>query len=77
MNYGIENNNFNFLKNITMSDLKLTISEYGKEVRAYSDNDKKRFLEKVRQMIDDHLVNHSHQTGTEVKNITFQIFTIN
>ncbi len=60
-----------------MSDLKLTINEYGKEVRAYSDNDKQRFLEKARQLIDEHLTKHSHQTSSEVKNITFQVFTIN
>jgi hypothetical protein len=59
-----------------MSELKLMILEYGKEVRTYTDNDKKRFIEKSLQIINEHITNHSHQTSNEVKNISIQIFTI-
>jgi len=59
-----------------MAEFKLFINEYGKEVRTYSDNDKQRFLEKAKDLIIEHITKSSHQSATEVKNVTFQIATI-
>ena len=58
-----------------MAELKLTISEYGKEVRTYSDNNKERFIEQARRIIDEHITKHCHQSSTEIKNTQFHIAT--
>lgn len=60
-----------------MPEFKLFVNEYGKEIRTYSDSDKQRFLTKDKEIINEHITNHAHQTSSEVKNITFQIATIN
>lgn len=59
-----------------MSIFKLEIQEYGKTVRTYSDSDRAKFLAEVARMMDDHLKNRSAQSGNEVKNITFHVFTV-
>lgn len=58
-----------------MTQLKLTISEYGKEVRTYSDNDKQRFLEKSKEIINEHLSKYANQSTNEVKNISIHLAT--
>lgn len=58
-----------------MDKFKLTISEYGKEVRSYSDDKKDRFLDIAAELIVKHLKYNAYQATDEVKNITFHIAT--
>ena len=53
----------------------LEISEYGKVVRKMEDSDHKRFMEEAERIMVAHLRNHCRQTGDEVKNATFHIYT--
>lgn len=53
----------------------LSIQEYGKEVRKYSDTDKARFLKQAKEVIINHLETCVNQGRDEVKNTAFHIFT--
>jgi len=57
----------------------LTISEHGKEVLNYSDNDKRTFLERSKKLIADHMDFRSHPSGpnsSDLKNIQIHIFQV-
>ncbi len=56
-------------------DFVLEISEYGNLVRKYEDKDKDRFLEKTKQIINEHIDKFSRQNVSEVKNIKIHIYT--
>ena len=60
-----------------MADLSfaLEISEYGNLVRKYEDKDKTRFLEKTKQIVNEHLDKFSNQSVGEIKNIRINIYT--
>lgn len=62
-------------KIIEPTSLNLSIMEYGKIVRQYSDVDKSRFDATCKTIINEHLDRYSKQKENEVKNITINIYT--
>ena len=66
------------MENIEQSGFVLKISEYGKLVRQYHDNNYDRFMKVSSEMINDHLQKHCLQKDNskeEVKNTDFHIYT--
>ena len=55
----------------------MSISEYGKEVRSYSDTEYSRFIDNCKALITNHLENRSKQKEwpEEAKNINIHIYT--
>ena len=57
----------------------LQITEYGKVVRQYHDNDYERFSKVTKEIINEHLDRYSKQSGinsvSEYKNIQINIYT--
>jgi len=60
-----------------MSKMIMSISEYGKEVRSYSDTEYSRFIDNCKALITNHLENRSKQKEwpEEAKNINIHIYT--
>lgn len=66
------------VKEIQPLSFNMTISEYGKPVRHYSDTDLNRFRQKTKEMINDHIDKCSLQSARledQIKNITIQVYT--
>lgn len=63
------------MENIEPKSFMLEISQYGKAVRKYNDTDYDRFTKVTKQLINDHIDNHSKQGANEVKNTTFHFYT--
>lgn len=57
------------------SELTLEISEYGEQVRSYSDDNYVRFMKTTKEIINEHLDKYSKQCTEEVKNISIRVYT--